>query len=133
LNFLAEKTMKKFDYYERNSKLYVNGEEFTTVYVYYHGECISSQAAVEFVRGEWYTDALVERVLDERSYHRALAVATEVRENTHKEFKDDLYREFHVQDNPKREMAFALAWEYGHIKGYEFIYNYFKDIVTLIQ
>ncbi len=47
-------------------------------------------------------------------------------------FKKDLFEEYGVQDNPKVEKAFALAYDYGHSSGYPSIENYFSELVDLI-
>lgn len=51
----------------------------------------------------------------------------------HDEFINDIFEEFHVTDNPKRDKCFSLAWEYGHSSGYSEVYNHFSDLVELIQ
>ena len=49
-----------------------------------------------------------------------------------REFKKDLFKELGIKQNPKREMLFNLAWEYGHSGGWEEVYNYASDMVGLI-
>lgn len=48
-------------------------------------------------------------------------------------WKDDLYVEYEVADNPKAEQAFQLAWDYGHAHGYSEVEIYFSDFVGLIK
>lgn len=48
-------------------------------------------------------------------------------------FINDLYDEFDVQNNPKKELLYAKAYEMGHSGGYSEIYNYFSDLVDLIR
>lgn len=49
------------------------------------------------------------------------------------EFKNDLFIEFGVKDNPMSDKCYSLAYEYGHSSGYNEIYNYFCDLVDLIK
>lgn len=48
-------------------------------------------------------------------------------------FEEDLYKAFDVENNPKREKCFSLAWEHGHSAGYHEVLNYFSEFVELIQ
>ncbi len=48
-------------------------------------------------------------------------------------FKADLFAEFDVSTNPKREQAFNIAWDKGHASGYSEIVCEFGDIVELIK
>lgn len=51
----------------------------------------------------------------------------------HSLFKEDLEKEFKVQDNPKKDKLFAMAYERGHSSGYEEIFNIYSDLVELIK
>jgi hypothetical protein len=48
-------------------------------------------------------------------------------------FAEDLFEEFGVTNNPKKDKCFARAWEHGHSSGYSEVYNYFSDFVELIK
>ena len=50
----------------------------------------------------------------------------------HELFKQDLFDEFDVTNNPKREKCFELAWSNGHACGLSEVYNYFSTFVELI-
>ena len=50
-----------------------------------------------------------------------------------KEFKADLAKEFGVEDNPKFERCFELAWDYGHADGFNEVRYNFIDLVELIK
>lgn len=50
-----------------------------------------------------------------------------------KEWKQHLFKEYGVEENPKREDCFGLAWEEGHAYGYEEIENCFSKYVELIK
>ena len=45
-------------------------------------------------------------------------------------FKQDLFNDLGIADNPKREKLFSIAWENGH--GYSEVYNEAIDLVDLI-
>lgn len=51
----------------------------------------------------------------------------------HDEFRKSLFETFDVVDNPKRDKAFAIAWEKGHSNGYSEVANEFADLVDLIK
>jgi len=46
-------------------------------------------------------------------------------------FEQDLYFKFDVMDNPKRELCYSLAYEYG--KNLFEVFQYFRDMVQLIK
>jgi hypothetical protein len=48
------------------------------------------------------------------------------------EFKEKLFEEHQLENNPKREKCFQLAWEYGSSSGFERVKYYFDDLVELI-
>ena len=49
------------------------------------------------------------------------------------EFKEDLAKEFEVENNPKFEKCFELAWSFGHSSGLNEVKIYFADLVELIK
>ena len=49
------------------------------------------------------------------------------------EFKQALFKHYGVENNPKREKAYELAWEEGHSNGYSEVEIYFSDFVHLIK
>ncbi len=48
---------------------------------------------------------------------------------THRDF---LKKKYEVEDNPKADDCYELAWDYGHSNGYNEVENYFSDLVWLI-
>jgi hypothetical protein len=50
-----------------------------------------------------------------------------------REFKEDLFEEFGVSQNPKRELCYSFAWEEEHANGLESVYDRFSDFVQLIK
>lgn len=63
------------------------------------------------------------------AYRAYQAVGTRLQEL----FKQDLFIEFDVVDNPKAEQAYAIAWQEGHWAGFQEVYNEFEKIVELIK
>lgn len=132
--------MKPFEYYSKPQTLYPNKKDYTTFYVYDKGECIceekSGSATGSITKShlnQKYPNAVIQEVLGEDAYkaHRKEYDAESAK--LHQEFKNDLFEEFGVSDNPKRFKCFDLAWEHGHSSGYEEVYNYFCDFVDLIR
>lgn len=56
----------------------------------------------------------------------------EVEANKRLEHRKELAIKYHVEQNPKINMAYELAWEYGHANGFNEVENYFRDLVCLI-
>ncbi len=48
-------------------------------------------------------------------------------------FKQDLFIELDIENNPKREKLFSLAWANGHSYGYSEVYNQAIDLIDLIN
>jgi hypothetical protein len=53
--------------------------------------------------------------------------------NLNKEFELALYKEYGVENNPKREKAYRMAQERGHSSGFSEIENIFVDLLELIK
>lgn len=49
------------------------------------------------------------------------------------EFKKDLFEHFGVQDHPKREVCYHLAYDIGHAHGYSEVLYHFTNLVELIK
>lgn len=48
-------------------------------------------------------------------------------------FKLALFKEHKIEDNPKREKCFELAWSFGHSCGYSEVEIFFDQLVELIK
>lgn len=51
---------------------------------------------------------------------------------TFPEFKKDMFSATGMTKHPKREQAFAIAWEYGHSSGYLEVWYKFYALVDLL-
>ena len=128
--------MKPFDYYSKPQIDYPNKKDYITFYVYDKGEVLWSGPTGEKDKAELreeYPNALIQEVLDEEAYRAHLKEYNDESAKLHREFRDDLFEDYGVSDNPKRFKCFELAWEHGHSSGLEEVYGYFGDLVVLIQ
>jgi len=48
-------------------------------------------------------------------------------------FKNDLFDDLGIQNNPKKEKLFSLAWSMGHAAGYSEVHGYACELVVLIK
>jgi len=62
-----------------------------------------------------------------------ISAVTNEKNKIDEQWRKELFAEFGVSCNPKRDKCYALAYEHGHSSGYSEIYNYFSEFVTLIQ
>ena len=50
----------------------------------------------------------------------------------YRKFKEDLEMEHHLQDHPKKDILWRLAWEIGHSSGFDEVlifYNKFSELL----
>ena len=64
--------------------------------------------------------------IDRQAYKAGIA-------RTNKEFREALFKHHGIENNPKKDMCFDLAWEHAHSPGYSEIEIYFDDFVRLIK
>ena len=48
-------------------------------------------------------------------------------------FREDLFKELGIENNPKRDELFGIAWEMGHSSGFSEVYYIATDLVRLIK
>ena len=128
--------MKPFDYYSKPQTVYPNKKDYITSYVYDKGVVLWSGPTWEKDKAELkeeYPNAVIQEVLDNEGYKAHQIQYGEETHKLHEEFVNDLFENFNVTDNPKRQKAFDLAWEKGHANGLEEVYNEFYDLVDLIK
>jgi len=127
--------MKPFDYYTKPQTVYPNKQDYIKYYVYDKGEVLWSGAHYEKSKAELeqeYPDAVIQVIMDNEGYKAHQKQYGEETHKLHEEFVNDLFENFNVMNNPKKDKAFALAWERGHSNGFEEVYNEFYDLVELI-
>lgn len=54
-------------------------------------------------------------------------------EKVNNEFKLALFKEYGMENHPKREKMFSIAWEKGHSDGYSSIESEFYTLTELMQ
>ena len=140
LETMLEKQMKPFDYYSKSQTVYPNKKDYITFYVYDKGACILEEKSASVTGSitkshlnHKYPKAVIQEVLDEEGYKAHRKQYDTERTKLHEEFVNDLFENFNVMNNPKKDKAFALAWKRGHYSGYEEVYNEFYDLVELIR
>jgi hypothetical protein len=57
----------------------------------------------------------------------------EVEQNERANLADQLFKEFGVENHPKKDKCFELAWEHGHANRDSEVRLYFEDFVALIK
>ena len=128
--------MKPFDYYSKPQTVYPNKKDYNTFYVYDKGQVVAKSFGFEKSKRQLmdeYPNAVIQEVLDEDEYKAHQKEYRKEEQKLHEEFVNDLFENFNVTDNPKRQKAFDLAWEKGHSNGLEEVYNEFCDLVELIR
>lgn len=132
--------MKPFEYYSKPQTLYPNKKDYITFYVYDKGECVCEEKDVSVTGSitkshlnQKYPNTVIQEVLDEDAYKAHRKQYDDESSKLYQEFRNDLFEEYGVSDNPKRFRCFELAWEHGHSSGYSDVYNYFGDFVELIR
>jgi hypothetical protein len=126
--------MKPFEYYSKLQVSYPNRMDYITLYVYDKGILLWSGPHYKKSKAdlkEEYPNAIIQEVLDNDSYLKHRDEYAKEKNRLHEEFKSDLYADFGVSDNPKRDKAFKLAWEHAPALGD--VYDYFADLVVLIK
>jgi hypothetical protein len=73
-----------------------------------------------------YPELLEKYNLAKRAYNEEIGKLME-------QFKEDLFKDLRISDNPKRHKLFQKAWESGHAYGCENVYNKALDLVELIR
>lgn len=50
----------------------------------------------------------------------------------YEKFKEDLFKDLGITNNPKKDLLFSKAWELGHSSGNHEVYGYAQSLVELI-
>ena len=118
--------MKDFKYYsETNVKLLPY--DFVSKFIEEKmKEEVGTETQLKLKRKEFKVDGMSLRKNRRSEYDKAIRELGE-------EFKEDIFKEFRVEDNLKAEACFKIAWMYGHSAGLQEVYNYFLEIVELIK
>jgi hypothetical protein len=126
--------MKPLDYYKTVDIPYPVKSAYETTYVYSKGEILwqGTGASLIEVRKQ-YPNAVIESHLDKEAYNEEVKVYNSAKAKRESEFVKDLFEEFDVTDNPKKELCYAIAYDMGHAHGFSEVYSMFSDLVELIK
>jgi hypothetical protein len=129
--------MKPLEYYTTVSVKQPTRDEFTDVFVYSRGEVVFKGPFIEYgpqanVR---FKDMLVEKVLNEEGFKSQRMAYNAEATRLRAEFKNDLFHEYGVTQNPKAELAYSMAME--HYDGYgtklQDAVDHFEQLVPLFK
>lgn len=133
-------TMKPFDYYDVTKLQQPDVRDYMTTYFYDNGELVATVppgTSLEMILNDTSikipTTAVKQQVINKESYERAMQNYKEEMSRLNKEFGNDLFREFNIEDHPKRNRCYALAYKLGYQFGPAGIYDYFEKLVPLIK
>ena len=70
------------------------------------------------------TDTMVKETWEERRRRQRQEI---------QDFANMLFEKYQVQDNPKAQKAFDIAWDYGHSSGYNEVEIMFEELLPLIE
>ncbi len=60
------------------------------------------------------------------AYNKAMAELND-------KFKEELFKDLCIEDNPKRDLLFQKAWDSGHASGWHEVWNHAVELVDLIK
>ena len=119
-----------FSDYE-NKLPYPNKSDFTTTYYYEHGQCVFQVGPGEEVPENLH-GFVREVALDKEAYRLRLRERDQETLELMDKFKVDLLDGLGITDNPKADLLFNIAWEYGDHE-YEAVYDWAVEMVELIK
>lgn len=130
--------MKPFEYYQTTQHTYPDKAQHTTVYAYSKGSLQWQGTLNEYKKliekdYDKLTLWVTETILDKEAYNKQIKDYNNELRALEEEFKQDLFKEFDVENNPKRERCYNLAYEEGHAYGLSTVYAKFEDFVELIK
>ena len=127
--------MKDFEYYSDCDVEWPNRLDFMTVYGYLNGERVFSVRLdnLDKTMALYEGKPVIEKVVDNDAYANAVGEYRKARAAREEEFRQDLFKDFEVENNPKRELAYEMAYERCHSEGYWAVYDEFAYLVPLIE
>ena len=108
-----------FDKY-KNKLPYPSKSDFTVTNFYKNGKKVDFETDV------------IEVIFDEEKYNSELVKYYKESLNLEKKFKQDLFDDLGISDNPKKDMLYSKAFEHGYSADFSEIYFYASDLVDLI-
>ncbi|QGT54390.1 hypothetical protein b3_0146 [Synechococcus phage B3] len=124
--------MKPFIYYSSPTTKHPDKKSYTTIYVTDKGQLVWQGPEKSF-NGSLYLNKSIQRVFDEAEYIKHRNQHVEELRKLETEFRHDVFVAHGVQNNPKKNICFNLAWERSRSEGCEAVYDTFGDLVVLIE
>lgn len=131
-----------FDSY-KNTLKYPLRKDFTRKFVYKSGKLVAtitpdpSADSPTTVFESGFTkipeNSVFETEMDDAAHRLALDAYHAAEQAVYDTFKNDLFADLGISDNPRRQVLFSKAWERGHSYGLQEIYNVACDLVELIE
>lgn len=130
--------MKPFEYYQTTHLTYPDKSQLTTVYAYKDGTVRWQGTLFEYRTllskdPQSISGCVTETVFDKEAFNKQLKEYNAELRTLEEEFKQDLFKHFKVDNNPKRDKCYSLAYEEAHAYGIESVYDKFEDFVELIK
>ena len=119
-----------FSDYE-NKLPFPNKSDFTTTYYYEHGQCVFQVGPGEEVPENLH-GFVREVALDKDAYFAKVEERKVEGRRLREKFRVDLFDDLDIADNPKADLLFNLALEYGDTE-IRRIYDYAVEMVELIK
>lgn len=69
---------------------------------------------------------------DDAGFAKAIKPYKDEQSALNNEFERDLFEDLGITDNPKKDLLFSKAWDYGHSGGFSDVYNHARELVDLI-
>ncbi len=64
---------------------------------------------------------------------QARIAAAKVEAEKEAAFKAQLFKDLGIEDHPKKDILYRIAWEWGHAYGLHEVRTYAEDLVELIR
>ena len=125
-----------FDDYKNNMR-YPDKNDYVKIFLYTNGACVFEGSYIEYqtfiINDERYRQMCKEEVFDKEKHRAALMEYNNHTIELLDKFQADLEKEFGVEDNPKKNKLYSIAWDMGHSSGLSEVYHYYSELVELIN
>ncbi len=124
-----------FDKY-KNTLPYPTEAQFRTTYWYKAGKLVAErrgeEPTISHVSGIRPDECTKEVVVDKEALRAARAAYNAETARLTELFKQDLFEDLGIENNPKRDKLYSIAWDKGHSAGFSEVYSEAEDLVDLI-
>ncbi len=119
--------------YKKYEMEFPKKEEFTRIYGYAYGKLIWEKDAKDVTEEDRSKVNTTEKAFFKSSYNKKVKEHRKKEQDLRREFEKDLYEEYGVVTNPRKEKAFEYAWNEGHGYGFREVEGVFSDLVDIIE